>query len=107
MLSATMSIISQSRVAQAAPIASYLGIQVRLRTIFKTVAPTKFQALIFSRPEAISKLDNKKFRKNRRIAQERISNISAERRNLSPYIALITSWEKPQSTKAIPPPIRK
>ena len=102
-----MSPTSQSNVAQAAPIAPYLGIQIRLRDIFKTVAPTKFKALIFSRPEAISKFDNKKFIKNRRIAQERTSNISAEGRNLFPYIVLTTSWEKLQSTNAILHPIKE
>ena len=89
-----MSPTSQNKVAQAAPVAPYLGIQTRLSKIFKTVAPIKFQALIISRPDMMSILDSKKFTKNRRIAQERTSNTGIEGRNFSPYTKLMIAFEK-------------
>ena len=83
-LSAAIITASHNRVAQAAPIVPYEGIQIRLRTIFKTVAPTKFQVLIISRPDVMRIFDNKKFMKNRKIAHDKILSTAMEGKNWSP-----------------------
>jgi hypothetical protein len=44
-----MSLTSQSKVAQAAPVTPYLELQKRLSIVDKTVAPINFQALTLSR----------------------------------------------------------